>query len=515
MRSTLVLILGDQLSDNLSSLDGLEPARTTVLMAEVHAEATYVPHHPKKIALIFSAMRHFAERLRTRGYTVIYYRYGSDSPTDLGAALDRHAADHDQIRVTRSGEWRLHQQMQAWQSRWPLSILEDERFLVTPEEFAAWAGRRKQLRMEHFYREQRRKTGLLMEGDQPLGGRWNFDADNRNAYTGSPGDGPLRFPPDAMTRDVLSCVKKHFEHHFGAAEPFWFATTQQQADAAFEHFLTTQLPRFGDYQDAMRQDDDWLFHSVISPYLNIGLLDPLDICRRAEACYHAGDAPLNAVEGFIRQIIGWREYLRGVYWLKMPDYAQRNALNATRPLPALYWDETQTRMNCLRQAVRLTREEAWSHHILRLMVTGNFALLTGVDPQELAAWYLAVYADAFEWVELPNVMGMASFADGGSLASKPYAASGKYINRQGDYCQHCPYNPRLDTGPKACPLNSLYWAFIDRHAAQFEKLPRMQMMLRTWARMAPDKQAALRLQAEQFLAQLDSTCVAAPEPDAH
>ncbi len=511
MREILVLILGDQLSDQLSSLHGRDPAHTTVLMAEVHAEASYVPHHPKKITLIFSAMRHHAERLRARGFSVIYYAYDSSGPQDLTEALAGHADAFDEVHVTRCGEWRLHQQMQEWQARWKVHILEDTRFLTSPEEFATWAGTRKQLRMEHFYREQRRKTGLLMDGDQPLGGRWNFDADNRKAYTGEAGGGPLRFPPDALTEEVLASVETHFADHFGNARPFWFATTPEQADAAFEHFLSQQLPYFGDYQDAMRQDDDWLFHSVISPYLNIGLLDPLDICQRAEARYHAGHAPLNAVEGFIRQIIGWREYIRGVYWLRMPDYAARNALNAQRPLPALYWDETRTSMNCLRQAVRLTREEAWSHHILRLMVTGNFALLTGVNPQELASWYLAVYADAFEWVELPNVYGMASFADGGELGSKPYAASGKYINRQGDYCQHCAFNPRLDTGPKACPLNSLYWAFIDRHAPQFEKHPRMQMIVRTWHRMAPEKQAALRLQATQFLQQLDSANPGAPE----
>ncbi len=502
-RDTLVVVLGDQLSDNLSSLAGLTPAHTTVLMAEVSAEATYVNHHPKKIALIFSAMRHFAARLRGKGFEVIYYEFDPAGPADLTEALARHAGDFARVRVTECGEWRLQQILRGWGERFGAVILDDTRFIATLDEFAAWADGRKQLRMEYFYRDQRRKTGLLMNGDEPIGGQWNFDADNRKAYTGPATAGPMRFEPDPITQSVLDTVEKHFGHHFGELRPFWFAVTTEDAEAALTHFLDTQLASFGDYQDAMRQDDDWMFHSVVSVYVNIGLLDPLDMCRRVEAAYHAGLAKLNSVEGFIRQVIGWREYVRGIYWLKMPEYADMNGLEAERALPDFYWDDSKTDMNCIKQAVRLTREEAWSHHILRLMVTGNFALLIGASPKALSQWYLEVYADAFEWVELPNVLGMVSHADGGYLGSKPYAASGKYISRQGDYCKHCRFNPKKDVGPDACPMNSLYWHFMDRHAHRFAKHPRMAMMYRTWAKMAPEKKHALIAQADQFLARLD------------
>ena len=507
MSSHLALVLGDQLSFNLSSLQVAPPSDLTVLMAEVHDEATYVGHHPKKIALIFSAMRHFAEALRQRGHRLIYHEYQPGGPSSLGEVLAMHAGEFEQLHVTQCGEHRLHEHMVQWQSQWPLTIHNDTRFLTTLDEFADWARGRKQLRMEYFYREQRKKTALLMAGDQPEGGQWNFDADNREAYKGTPTDGPLRFQPDDITRSVLATVQTHFDHHFGDLDNYWFGATHEQAEQAFQHFLESQLPQFGSYQDAMRQDDDWLFHSVISIYLNIGLLDPLTLCQRAEVEYAAGRAPLNAVEGFIRQIIGWREYVRGIYWLKMPEYADMNGLDAHRTLPDFYWDESKTDMNCLKQAVRLTREEAWSHHILRLMVTGNFALLIGVAPKHLAEWYLAVYADAFEWVELPNVLGMVGHADGGYLGSKPYAAGGKYISRQGDYCDHCRFSPKKDIGPQACPMNSLYWHFIDRHTDRFHKHPRMAMIYRTWARMKDEKKQALLAQANGFLAALDG------EPD--
>ena len=502
--SAAALVLGDQLTPHLSSLRALSEG-DTVYMAEVADEATYVPHHPKKIILIFSAMRQFAEQLRERGFNVRYYKLDDDdNPGSLGALVERHLPEHGELFVTQCGEWRLHEQMMEW----GVHILDDDRFLTPLADFNHWAQGRKQLRMEYFYRDKRRQTNLLMDGKDPIGGKWNFDADNREAYTGRPSDGPKRFAVNATTREVIDLVKSRFSH-FGDPEPFWFATNAAEAEEAFADFLENRLADFGRFQDAMRQDDDWLFHSVISPYINMGLLDPLDICRRAEAEYHAGRAPLNAVEGFIRQIIGWREYVRGIYWLCMPDYLEENGLDAHRPLPDFYWDENKTQMNCIKQAVRLTREEAYSHHILRLMVTGNFALLAGVNPKALGEWYLAVYADAYEWVELPNVLGMVSHADEGYLGSKPYAASGKYINRQGDYCKHCVYSPSKDVGPKACPFNSLYWDFIERHRHRFANHPRMAMMYRTWDRMNPEKREALLAQAQQFLAKLDGQ---SPDP---
>ena len=289
--------------------------------------------------------------------------------------------------------------------------------------------------MELFYRDMRRRSGLLMRNDgEPEGDRWNYDADNRKPLPkGVPLPEPARFAPDAVTRDVLALVAARFADNFGALEPFWFAVTRAQALAALDHFVTTALPGFGDYQDAMRQGEDWLFHSALSQYLNCGLLRPREVCAAVERSWRDGHAPLNGAEGFIRQILGWREYVRGIYWLKMPGYAGLNALGNTRPLPWFYWTGA-TDLNCLHQALDQTRREALSHHIQRLMVTGNFALLAGVVPAEICAWYLAVYADAYEWVELPNVLGMVMHADGGYLGSKPYAASGNYINRMSDFC---------------------------------------------------------------------------------
>ena len=380
----------------------------------------------------------------------------------------------------------------------------DDRFLASHAEFEAWAEGRKALRMEYFYRDMRRKTGLLMEGDEPAGGQWNFDHDNRKP---APGDvapeGPLRFETDNITGDVMALVEAQFDDHFGELRPFWFATTRAQALEALDHFITHSLPRFGDFQDAMLRGEEFMFHAILSPYLNIGLLGPLEICKAAEAAYKRGDAPINAVEGFIRQIIGWREYVRGIYFLEGPEYAQRNALNQKRDLPSVYWGG-QTDMACMAAAVDQTAKEAYAHHIQRLMVTGNFALLAGIDPTQVADWYLEVYADAFEWVEAPNVVGMSQFADGGVIASKPYVSSGAYINRMSDYCKGCAYKVSQKTGEGACPFNTLYWHFLDRHRDRFSGNPRMGNMYRTWDRMDEDKRKTVLADAEAVLAKLDA-----------
>jgi deoxyribodipyrimidine photolyase-related protein len=386
-----------------------------------------------------------------------------------------------------------------------LQVREDDRFLCTLEAFFAWASDRKQLRMEYFYRDMRRKTGLLMDGDTPIGGAWNFDAENRKpAKADLFMPQPLRFEPDAMTREVLAMTAARFDNHFGDLEPFWFAVRRADAQKAAAHFIHAALPHFGDYQDAMLRGQKYLYHAVLSPLINVGLLQPLDLCRQAEAAYHAGAAPLNAVEGFIRQIIGWREYVRGIYWLAGPDYVHRNALTAQRALPAFYWTG-DTNMACMKAVITQTREEAYAHHIQRLMVTGNFALLAGIDPHQVHEWYLSVYADAFEWVEAPNTIGMSQFADGGMLASKPYAASGAYIDRMSDYCSGCRYEVKSRIGPDACPFNALYWDFVGRHSTRFAKNPRMAQMVRSYERMAPDARDALHHQAQGFLARLDAT----------
>ncbi len=494
----LILVLGDQLTDTIAALREGDPAKDVVVMAEVADEAAYVPHHPKKIAFCFAAMRHFAEELRADGWTVDYAKLtdGLKSvPEALVAASERHGTT--EIIATRPGEWRLIGALEGL----PLSVmlLEDDRFVASHAEFDAWAEGRKELRMEYFYREMRRKNGFLMDGDKPEGGKWNFDHNNRKSAPASVDfSGPMKFHPDDATEEVLELVQDRFGDNFGELRPFWFAVTRADARRALAHFISGGLEKFGDFQDAMMAEERFLWHSVLSMYLNAGLLDPIEICEAAETAYRDGAAPINAVEGFIRQIIGWREYMRGIYFREGPDYVQRNSLDHRRKLPAFFWTG-ETGMRCVAKAVEQTRDEAYAHHIQRLMVTGNFALLAGIDPFEVHEWYLAVYADAYEWVEAPNVIGMSQFADGGIVGSKPYVSSGNYIDRMSDYCSDCEYSVKTKVGDGACPFNLLYWEFLNRHRTRFEKNPRMAQMYRTWDRMDEGKRARILEEAGTFL----------------
>lgn len=507
MPGKLIAILGDQLTPDISSLAAGNPNTDVVLMAEVMGEATYVKHHKKKIAFVFSAMRHFAAELEEAGWTVDYVRLDADGNTgsisgEVERALGRHASQG--VRITEPGEWRLHEEIESWSQKFgcDVEVHADDRFITTPQEFADWADGRKELRMEYFYREVRRKTGLLMDGGKPVGGKWNFDAENRK-----PAEADLflpkvpRFGPDGITRDVLQLVGERFADHFGDLDPFWFGVTRKDAETALDHFIEESLPLFGDYQDAMLTGQRFLYHSVLSHYINCGLLDPLSVCERAEAAFDAGDVPINAAEGFIRQIIGWREFVRGIYWLKMPAYADENFFEANRPLPEFYWTG-ETDMHCLSEAIGQTKQEAYAHHIQRLMVTGNFALLAGIDPHEVHEWYLAVYADAYEWVEMPNTIGMSQFADGGVLGSKPYAGSGNYIDRMSDYCGSCRYDVKKKTGERACPFNALYWDFLLRNEKKLSGNPRLRNPYATWRRMSEDKRIEYRDAAAVFLKQL-------------
>jgi len=384
-----------------------------------------------------------------------------------------------------------------------LRLLDDDRFICSHGDFRAWASGRKQLRMEYFYRDMRRKTGLLMDGDKPEGGRWNFDADNRKPAADDlflPS--PLRVPPDETTQQVLDMVQAELPDRYGDLAPFFFAVTRGQALKALDHFIETALADFGTYQDAMLAGQPFLYHSLLSLYINTGLLDPLEVCARVETAYRLGTVPINSAEGFIRQIIGWREYVRGIYWLKMPGYLAENFFGANRPLPSFYWT-AETDMACMRAALGQTKEHAYAHHIQRLMVTGNFALLAGVDPSQVHEWYLAVYVDAFEWVELPNTLGMSQFADGGLLGSKPYVSGGNYINKMSDYCSGCRYSVTKKTGDGACPFNSLYWHFLNRNADKLADNPRLGPIYRTWGRMSADKRDDYLRTAEAFLATLE------------
>ena len=501
-----VLILGDQLSMSLSSLQAAG-SDAEIFMAEVADEAGYVGHHKQKIVLVFSAMRHFAEKLKAQGRKVHYLAYGEQAAlTGMDDVLS-HIAETSapqKIFVTEPSEYRLSEVLRGWaaSSDTSLVITPDTRFIATHEAFATWADGRKQLRMEYFYRDLRRQTGILMQDGEPLGGQWNYDADNRKKLPANHivPERPRR-APDAITETVIDLVTAQFSNHFGELENFAWPVTQEEAEADFDYFLDNCLPLFGDFQDAMKSGEVFVYHSLVGASLNLGLLDPLEVCRAAEARLHTHQAPINAVEGFIRQILGWREFIRGVYWLKMPDYAETNYFEADRALPDFYYTG-ETKMACLRAAIEATREHAYAHHIQRLMITGNFALLAGIAPEAVNKWYLEVYADAYEWVQLPNTHGMALFADGGVVGSKPYAASGAYVNRMSDYCRDCAYKVKEPTGETACPFNYLYWDFMTRHRDKLGDNPRMGMVYRTYDKMDNGRQTAIADSAAKFLGNL-------------
>jgi deoxyribodipyrimidine photolyase-related protein len=498
--TVIVPVLADQLSLDLASLGSVGPAEAVVLMMEVSGEAGAPRHHQKKIGFLFSAMRHHAEALRAAGWRVDYVAIDdAENSQTLTGEVARAVARHKASRVVsvEGGCWRLLAEQKTWGE-----VLADDRFLVSRDWFADWAAGRKRLLMEDFYRLIRKRTGLLMDGAEPAGGQWNFDAENRKppakgmAYPPAP-----QFAADAVTEEVLTLVAQRFGNHFGDLRPFALAVTRAQALECLSDFTRTRLAQFGDYQDAMVAGEDGMFHSQLSALINCGLLGPLEVCEAAEAAWKAGTAPLNAVEGFIRQIIGWREYVRGIHWIAGPDYEARNHLGATRALPDFYWTG-DTDMRCLAEAVRATKQHAHAHHIQRLMVLANFALLAGIDPAQVSEWFLIVYADAYEWVETPNVIGMGLFADGGLMASKPYAAGGAYINRMSDYCRGCVHDVKMRTGPGACPFNSLYWDFLERNREILGKNHRLLRMYDGWDRFDVAEQARIEAQAAGFLAGL-------------
>lgn len=506
----LRLVLGDQLSHSLSSLSDINADEDIIWMCEVHDEATYVKHHKKKIAFLFSAMRHFAEELREKGYNVRYTKLDDkENAGSFRGEVERAIKKHkpDEVVVTFPGEYRVLKDMEKWQEDFGvlIDIRTDDRFLCTFEEFEDWAEGRKQLRMEYFYREMRKKYNILLdENGKPEGGEWNYDSENRKPpKEGLDVPATYNAQTDDITDEVIKLVADKFDDHFGDLEPFFFAVTRDQALYALDKFIEERLEKFGDYQDAMVQGEPWMYHSHISFYINCGLLLPLEVVQKAEAAYHEKGAPLNAVEGFIRQIIGWREYVRGIYWMKMPGYADENFLEADRDLPWFFWDGN-TQMNCLRQCITETKENAYAHHIQRLMVLGNFALIAGLDVAQVNKWYLIVYADAFEWVEMPNVSGMILFADGGTLASKPYAASGAYINRMSDYCKSCKYKVTKKNGPEACPFNYLYWDFFIRHEDKLKGNPRLNRSYHTLSKMSDEKIAAIKDDTKRFFKNIDS-----------
>lgn len=493
----LVVVLGDQLDTDSAAFDGFDPRQDAVWMAEVASEAEHVWSHKARIALFLSAMRHFRDRLRARGIEV-HYRELTRSTLggELARALDRLRPKG--VIVVEPGEWRVRRDLLAVAPG--LEIRPDRHFLCSREEFESYAKGRRELRMEFFYRQMRRKHHVLMENGRPIGGAWNFDSANRGSFPEA-GPGPVppprSFSPDAVTRDVLALVEKAFPGHPGSLERFDWPVTRPQALEALQDFIENRFVLFGRFQDAMWAGQPVLYHSRLSAALNLKLLDPREVVEAAVRGQGEDDVSVPSREGFVRQVLGWREFVRGVYWRFMPSYAESNALGAELPLPAFYWTG-ETEMNCLREVVCQTLEYGYAHHIQRLMVTGLYALLAGVKPVEVHKWYLAIYVDAVEWVELPNVIGMSQYADGGIIASKPYGASGKYIQKMSNYCGACRFVPHRAVGSEACPLTTLYWDFLDRHETLLRRNPRMALQLRNLDRLGKAERRSIRRQAQKW-----------------
>ena len=501
----LIIVLGDQLDLDASAFDGFDAAHDVVWMAEVAEESTHVWSSKQRIAVFLSAMRHFAEALQMAGRPLRYRRL--DDAENLGTlALELQASittlAPKRVVMTAPGDWRVLQELKAVAKRAELilEIREDRHFFTTVREFSAHAKGRKSLRLEYFYRELRQRHSVLMHDGEPVGGQWNFDKDNRESFgAAGPQFLPTRatFEPDTITREVIASVERHFVEHPGTLATFAWPVTRAHALEALDRFVEDRLPLFGRYEDAMWPGEPWLYHSHLSAALNLKLLNAREVVRAAEVAYHAGRVALESAEGFIRQILGWREYVRGIYWTQMPDYINRNALNATEELPAWYWSG-DTDMACLRDVITQTLSNGYAHHIQRLMVTGLFALLLGVRPQLVHAWYLSVYVDAVEWVELPNTLGMSQYGDGGLLGSKPYVATGKYIQRMRGGCALCRYDPAKRTGDGACPFTTLYWDFLLRHEQLLAKNARMALQVKNATRLSPSEREAISQRANEI-----------------
>jgi deoxyribodipyrimidine photolyase-related protein len=502
----LIVVFGDQLDHGSVAFDGFDKEQDAVWMAEVGYEATHVWSHKQRIAIFLSAMRHFRDELLAKDYRVEYTQLDDRKQTDrlsgrLG--IDLRALRPEKVIVVRPGEWRVLEGLKkvCRDESIELELREDAHFYTTPGDFAEHAEGRKSVRMEFFYRELRKRFNVLMNDDgKPSGGDWNFDKANRGSFGKGGPDAPNAGPghrPDGITKQVLDLVEDRFSDHPGSLDSFAWPVTRDEARRDLKQFIEQRLPAFGKYQDAMWTDEPWLYHSLLSTSLNLKLLNPREVVEAAEQAYRDGHAPIAAVEGFIRQILGWREYVRGIYWMHMPEYLERNEMEATEALPDFYWTG-ETELECLRQSIGQTLEHGYAHHIQRLMVTGLYALLLGVDPKEVHEWYLAVYVDAVEWVELPNTLGMSQYGDGGLMASKPYIATGSYINRMSNYCTNCPKNPKEKTGDNACPFTTLYWDYLIRHEDKLRRNNRMSLQVRNLDRLDPSERMAVKNAADKI-----------------
>lgn len=499
----LRIVLGDQLDREHPWWGEHSPEEDLIWMAEVREESEHVPSHRQRIALFLSAMRHFREWAEGRGWKVDYRRLEEKGNSqslsgELGRALDRYEVER--VEIVWPGEYRVGKALAdlvrergiVWK------VHPDTHFYSTPGDFKKHAEGRKTLRMEFFYREMRKRHDILMEGGGPMGGKWNYDSENRRSFgKEGPGEVPDRLvcEPDKITREVLELVEREFPNHPGSLESFGWPVTPDDAEAVLEKFLEERLENFGPYQDALWKGEPWLYHSHLSAALNLKLIGARRVVEAALERLAPDHGNLSSIEGFVRQILGWREYVRGIYWMHMPGYLERNALGAGEPLPEFYWTG-KTSMACLRDAIGQTLEHGYAHHIQRLMVTGLYSLLLGVDPVKVHEWYLSVYVDAVEWVELPNTLGMSQYGDGGLMASKPYVATGKYLQRMGNYCAGCRFDPAVSEGENACPFTTLYWDFLLRHEEQLSSNPRMTMQLRNLNRVGDKWRDRIRERAD-------------------
>jgi deoxyribodipyrimidine photolyase-related protein len=499
----LVVVLGDQLDGQSAAFDGFDNTRDAILQMEVKEEASYIPQHRRRLVLFFAAMRHFRDEQRARGRQVTYSSLGDHANRgSLAAELQRHTRQlqPEQIIVLEPGDWRVRAQLAD--TALPIEFRADRHFLCSRDAFSEFADHHQNPVMETFYRFMRQQLGILIEDDgAPTGGKWNLDSENRESFgrrKAPPIPAPPHFTPDATTREVMALVQRTFPHNPGQLNDFDLPVNRAQAQQAVKDFLAHRLASFGRYQDAMRGGEAFLFHSRLSVPLNLHMLQPREVVDAALRQHHV---PLNSLEGFIRQIIGWREFVHGIYWRLMPDYAECNVLGADLPMPRFFWTG-ETDMRCLHEAIRHTIDHAYAHHIERLMVLGQFCLLLGVRPYDVHRWHLSMFVDAIDWVSLPNTLGMSQHADGGVIGTKPYAASGNYINRMSDHCAHCRYDPHKSVGEDACPFTTLYWDFLARHTKRFRSNRRMAFQYRNLGRKDRHEVSAIRRQANSLKSQL-------------
>ena len=515
---TLVFVAPWECSRAVAQLPRQPGADVIACFIESVEKGAALPWHRQKLVLILSAMRHFADALTAAGYRVDYRRARSYEAGLLAAACEHRVT---RVIATEGREWEMAQSLGRAAALLsaegiPLETRADRGFLATREDFAEWSAGKKELRMEFFYRLMRKKHGILIESDgTPTGGAWNFDAENRKPWPkGKQVPERITFVPDSITAAIMHRVER-WTDRWGSTAGFSLPVTRASAKQMLERFITERLPEFGPYEDAMQHGEHDLLHSALASAINVGLLHPKEVVLRAERAYREGTVGLESAEGFIRQILGWREYVRGIYWHQMPEWRSANALSAPLPLPMWFWapdgeagygDKSVTaacEMRCLSDTIRSVRDTGRVHHIPRLMVQSNFATLLGVTPAALNRWFRAAFTDAYEWVTLPNVVGMATWGDGGVMASKPYVASGAYINRMSNYCAACRYDVKARTGEEACPFNVLYWDFLARHRARFAGHPRMGMMVRNLERISAPELVEIRRAAKVFREGLD------------